>query len=133
MGRVLRAMTAEVRFNALLAPVLTAVDDAQVAVTAARLLRAGAVPTLDVMPLSRTPELDERTVYALLGDAVAWHAVWLLIEQGKLPANARLPVRIFLDRAQWRQAGLVARIAELAHRTPVRVERPRRGARVIAH
>ena len=132
MARPLKAMTAEVRFGALLAPVLSAVDDAGIAVAAARMLQGDPLPALDVMPLGRTAALNERTLYVLLGDAVGWHAMRLLIEQGKLANDAHVPVRVFLDPAQWRKAGVVAHVAEIAHRTPVKVKRPRRAGRPIA-
>ena len=133
MGRSLKAMEAEVRFGALLAPVLSAVDDAGIAVAAARMLQGDPLPPLDVMPLGRSRELTERTLYALLGEPVGWHAMRLLIEQGKLASDARVPVRVFLDPAQWRQAGLISHVAEIAHRTPIELKRrPRRAARPAA-
>src|SRR5258706_13848241 len=97
MGRPLNAMTAEVRFGALLGPVLSAVGDAGIAVAAARMLQGDPLVPLDVMPLGRAPAFTERTLYVLLGDAVGWHAMPLLIEQGKLASDAQVPVRIFLD------------------------------------
>ena len=132
MGRQLKAMTAEVRFGALLAPVLGAVDDAGIAVAAARMLQGDPLPPLDVMPLGGAAELTERSLYVLLGDAVGWHAMRLLIEQGKLANDARVPVRIFLEPGQWRKAGIVAHVAEIAHRTSVKVKRPRRAVRPAA-
>ncbi|MBI3514590.1 MAG: hypothetical protein HY060_11075, partial [Proteobacteria bacterium] len=104
MGRPLNAMTAEVRFGALLAPVLGAVDDAGIAVAANRMLQGDPLPPLDVMPLGRAPAFTERTLYVLLGDAVGWHAMRLLIEQGKLASDTHVPVRVFLNHAQWRKA-----------------------------
>jgi hypothetical protein len=112
-------MTAQVRFTSLLQPVLSGVDDARTAAAATRILRAGGPRDIDVVPLGPAAALTQDTIYAVRGDSVEWHAVRLLIEQGKLGADARVPVRIFLNAAQWRRAGLVARLAEAAHRIAV--------------
>jgi hypothetical protein len=128
MGQRLQAMTAHIRFANLLAPVLGEVDDAGIALAAARILNDRGLYDIDVMPVSTKPVLTDDTIYALLGNPVAWHAVRLLMAQGKLPADARVSVRIFLSGEQWRRAGMIARMAEIAHDTDIAVERPRRGA-----
>jgi hypothetical protein len=128
MGQHGTSMTAQVRFANLLEPVLSEIDDARIAVVAARILRDGALPDIDVVPLDEAPAMSDATIYAVRGDPVQWHAVRLLIEQGKLAADARVPVRIFLSPAQWRRAGLVARIAEVAHRIALPVMRRKRAA-----
>lgn len=132
MGQQLTAMTAWVRFSRLLEPVLSEMDDARIAVAAMRIQGRRVLPDLDVVPVSAAPELTDATLYALHGDPVGWHAVRLLIQQGKLPADARVPVRILLNTAQWRRAGLVAQLAQAAHRSDIVVERPRRNRRPSA-
>ncbi len=131
MGKQITAMTAQVPFSRLLEPVLSEIDDARIAVVAARIQRGRALPDLDVVPVSAAAELRDMSLYGLLGDAVEWHAVRLLIQQGKLPADARVPVRIFLNAAQWRRAGLVAKLAQAAHRSDVAVK-PRRARRALS-
>jgi hypothetical protein len=113
------AMSGRIRFGKFLAPVLTDSDDAAIAVAASRILRDRAVGAIDVIPLTHDPELTEATHYAIRAGATEWHAIRLLVEQGKLRADVRLPVRIFMNGGQWRRAGLVAFVAEAAHSVSV--------------
>jgi hypothetical protein len=128
MGQQFKSVTAELPFASLLAPVLGEVDDARIAVAAADILRADVVPEITVIPIEAAPVLTGASAYTVVGDPVQWHAVRLLIDQGKLPADARVPVRIFLNSAQWRRAGLIARIAEVANRITLPAMRRRRAA-----
>lgn len=116
MGRSHKEMRLDVPFGRLLAPMLHEADDAAIAVEATRILESGALPTIDVVPLTQSRELTGDTLYAIAEGALAWHAVRLLIAQHKLPAQPLLPARVRLDDRQWRRAGLIARIAVLAHR-----------------
>jgi len=126
MGQKLSSMTAQIRFGSVLAPVLSETDDARTAVMAERLLGDPAQRELHVVPLTAAPELTDRTLYAVVGDPVRWHALRLLMQQGKLAGDATVAARIFLNRDQWQRAGLVARLAEAVNATPVTVERLRR-------
>ena len=125
MGQQLSSMTADIRFGSVLAPVLSETDDARIAIMAERLMQDPTMRELDVVPLTAAAELSDRTLYAVIGDPLRWHALRLLIQQGKLPGEAPVAARVFLSRPQWQRAGLVARFAEAAHAIPVTVERPR--------
>jgi hypothetical protein len=125
MGEQFSSMTAEISFGSVLAPVLSDTDDARIAIMAERLLGDPALRELDVVPLTTAPELTDRTFFAVVGDPLRWHALRLLIQQGKLPGDAPLPVRVFLNGDQWNRAGLIARFAEAAHAIPMPVKRRR--------
>ncbi|MBI3515926.1 MAG: hypothetical protein HY060_17975 [Proteobacteria bacterium] len=122
MGAPLMVMFARIRFSNFLAPVLSECDDAQIAVAASRILRDRAINRIGVIPLIQDADLTG-TTYAMLSGATEWHAVRLLVAQGKLPANLRLPVRIVMNRAQWRRAGLIAHVAEAAHAVSIGADR----------
>lgn len=119
----LKEMRLDVPFGRLLAPMFHEADDAAIAIEATRILESGILPTLEVVPLTQSRTLTDATLYAIVQGALGWHAVRLLIAQHKLPPQPRLPTRVRLNDGQWRRAGLVARIAELAHRFRL----PRRG------
>jgi len=134
MGRSPRVMNALIRFSNLIAPVLgDGPDAATVAMLASRILETHRIRDVDVIPLTAAPELDETTLYALRSGFNNWHAVRLLIDQGKLPPDPRIHVRVHLNQAQWDKAGEIAHVAADEHRTererqkPVR--RPRRDRR----
>jgi len=111
-----RVMNALVRFSNLLAPVLSdGPDSATVAILATRILETGKLRDVDVIPLSAAPELTENTLYALQSGVADWHALRLLIDQGKLPPDPRIHVRVHLNQAQWDKAGEVAQEATDAH------------------
>jgi len=126
MGEQLSSMTAQISFNAVLAPVLSETDDARIAIMAERLLGDPALRELDVVPLTAAPEMTDRTFFAVVGDPVRWHALRLLIQLGKLPSDAPVSVRVLLNGDQWNRAGLIARFAEAAHAMPVAVTRGRK-------
>ena len=118
MGKSPRVMTALVRFSNLIAPVLA--DDADagsVAMLANAILETRRIHDVDVIPLTTEPELTEATLFALRSGFAAWYAVRLLIDQGKLPPDPRVPVRVFLTEAQWDKAGEIAHEAADEHRT----------------
>lgn len=111
-----RTMNARVRFSSLLAPVLSDdADAASVADVAAEILRTGRVPDLDVMPLCHDVPLAASTPYAIRAGFADWHGLRLLIQQGRLPADPLVGVRVHLTKAQWQRVGLVARVAAFAH------------------
>jgi hypothetical protein len=126
MGHQPSSMSAEIRFGNILEPVLCEVDDARIAVVAEHLQADPNLRELEVVPLTAAPELNERTLYAVVGDPARWHAVRLLIQQGKLAGDVPVTARVFLNREQWQRAGLVARFAEAVNATPVTIERLRR-------
>jgi hypothetical protein len=111
----MNVMFARVRFNKFLAPVLSECDDAQIAVAASRILCDKAIDHIAVVPLAQDAELTGTTAFAMVSGATVWHAIRLLIAQGKLPENVRLPVRIIMNHEHWRRAGHRARVAEAAH------------------
>jgi len=118
MGRHPHVMNAQVRFSNLLAPVLSdGPDAATVALLATRILETRKVRDVDVIPLSAAPELTENTLYALRSGIADWHALRLLIDQGKLPPDPRIHVRVHLNQAQWDKAGEVAQEAADAHQS----------------
>lgn len=108
-------MSARVRLENVLTPVLTASDDAEIACAASRILRDQTVREIEVVPLTQASELTNATFYAIRAGALEWCAVRLLIAQCKLRGDVRLPVRIVMNDAQWRRAGLVAHVAEAAN------------------
>ena len=122
-------MNAQIRFSSLLAPLLgDGPDAATVALHANRILETRRMRDVDVIPLSADPVLTENTLYALRSGFADWHAVRLLIDQGKLPPDPRLPVRVHLNAAQWEKAGEIAHEAADQHRaTRDRQARRRRG------
>lgn len=110
-----RTMNARVRFSCLLAPVLSDdADGATVARVAAEILRNGRARDLDVVPLCHDLILTANTPYAIRAGFADWHGLRLLIQQGRLPADPLVRVRVHLTDAQWQRAGLVARVASLA-------------------
>ena len=134
MGRSPHVMNALIRFSNLIAPVLgDGPDAATVAVVASRILETQRIRDVDVIPLTAAPDLDETTLYALRSGFNDWHAVRLLIDQGKLPPDPRIHVRVHLNQAQWDKAGEIAHEAADAHRTArerqQRARRPRRARR----
>jgi hypothetical protein len=135
MGRHPRVMNALIRFSNLLAPVLAeGPDSATVAVLASRILETQKVHDVEVIPISEAPELTENSLFALRSGFNDWHALRLLIDQGKLPADPRVHVRVHLNQAQWDKAGEVAHEAADAHETarerlPKRRSGRARGAR----
>jgi hypothetical protein len=132
MGRSPHVMNALIRFSNLIAPVLgDGPDAATVAMLASRILETQRIRDVDVIPLTAAPELDETTLYALRSGFNNWHAVRLLIDQGKLPPDPRIHVRVHLNQAQWDKAGVIAHEAADEHRTEreKRVRRPRRAQR----
>jgi hypothetical protein len=129
MGKSPRVMTALVRFSNLIAPVLADdADAATVSMLASTILQSRRIHDVDVIPLTTEPELTETTLFALRSGFAAWHAVRLLIDQGKLPPDPRVPVRVHLTEAQWDKAGEIAHEAADEHRTR-RDRLVRRGAR----
>jgi hypothetical protein len=109
-------MNALVRFSNLLAPVLAdGPDAATVALLAARILETRRLRDVDVIPLTTSAELSDNTLYALRSGIADWHALRLLIDQGKLPPDPRVHVRVHLSQVQWEKAGEVAREAADAH------------------
>jgi hypothetical protein len=122
-------MNALVRFSNLLAPVLSeGPDAATVALLASRIWETQRIRDVDVIPLTMAPELNDNTLYALRGGIADWHALRLLIDQGKLPPDPRVHVRVHLNQAQWEKAGEIAHEAAEAHRRharPIR-RRPKR-------
>lgn len=116
MEKQTRVMNTRVRFSNLLAPVLTdGLDSATVALLASRILETQRVRDVDVIPLSHTPELSENTLYAIRAGFADWHAVRLLIDQGKLPPDPRIHVRVHLNQEQWDKAGEIALEAAEEH------------------
>jgi hypothetical protein len=116
MGRHPRVMNAQVRFSNLLAPVLSdGPDAATVAMLATRILETRKVRDVEVIPLSAEPDLTENTLFALRSGFADWHALRLLIDQGKLPPDPRVHVRVHLNQAQWDKAGEIAHEAADAH------------------
>jgi hypothetical protein len=116
MGRHPRVMNAQVRFSNLLAPVLSdGPDAATVAMLATRILETRKVRDVEVIPLSAEPALTENTLFALRSGFADWHALRLLIDQGKLPPDPRVHVRVHLNEAQWEKAGEIAHEAADAH------------------
>jgi hypothetical protein len=116
MARHPRVMHALVRFSNLLAPVLAdGPDAAAVALLAARMLETRTARDVDVIPLTAAAELTDNTLFALRSGIADWHALRLLIDQGKLPPDPRVHVRVHLNQAQWEKAGEVAREAADAH------------------
>ncbi len=126
MGQQCPVMSAAIEFDELLPPMLSEIDDARIALAAARRLESPTPPAIDVVPLTASSTLGKGTLYAVLGDPVHWYAVRLLIQQGKLPVGARVAVRVFLNAAQWQHAGAVARQAERANVVEISSDRPRR-------
>src|SRR5258708_38415404 len=129
MRRVPRVMNALVRFSNLLAPVLSdGPDAATVALLASRMWETQRIRDVDVIPLTMAPELNDNTLYALRGGIADWHALRLLIEQGKLPPDPRVHVRVHLNQAQWEKAGEIAHEATEEHRRHARPigRRPKR-------
>ncbi len=111
-------MNALVRFSNLIAPILSdGSDAASVAMLANHILESNDIRDVDVIPLTAAPELDENTLYALRSGFAHWHAVRLLIDQGKLPPDPRIHVRVHLNAAQWHKAGKIAQEATDAHRS----------------
>ena len=118
MGRRPLVMNALVRFSNLIAPVLgDGPDAATVATLASRILETRRIRDVDVIPLTAEPELSETTLYAVRAGFADWHAVRLLIDQGKLPPDPRIHVRVHLSQAQWDHAGVIAHEAADAHRS----------------
>jgi len=116
MARPPRVMHALIRFSNLLAPVLAeGPDAATVALLAARMLETRSLRDVDVIPLSAGAELTDNTLFALRSGIADWHALRLLIDQGKLPPDPRVHVRVHLNQAQWDKAGEVAHAAADAH------------------
>lgn len=117
MRRSPRVMNALVRFSNLLAPVLSDGPDAgSVAVLANEILATRKIRDVEVIPLSADAELTDNTLFALRSGFADWHAVRLLIDQGKLPPDPRIHVRIHLNEAQWEKAGEIAHEAADEHR-----------------
>jgi CheY-like chemotaxis protein len=111
-----RWMNAVVRFSKLLEPALSDdADDAKVALHAARILENGNLPDIEVVALSPQAELTESTVFGILSGKTDWHAIRLLVDQGKLPQDPGIDVRIQLSDDQWRQAGGKALAAQVGH------------------
>ena len=116
MARHPRVMNALVRFSNLLAPVLAdGPDAATVALLAARILETRRLRDVDVIPLTTSAELTDNTLYALRSGIADWHALRLLIDQGKLPPDPRVHVRVHLTQVQWDKAGEIAHEATDAH------------------
>ena len=116
MARQPHVMNALVRFSSLLAPVLAdGPDAATVALLAARILETRKLRDVDVIPLTTAAELSDNTLYALRSGIADWHALRLLIDQGKLPPDPRVHVRVHLSQAQWEKAGEIAHEAADAH------------------
>jgi len=116
MAKQQRVMHALVRFSSLLAPVLgEGPDSAAVALLANRILATRKLNDVDVVPLSTAAELTENTLFALRSGVADWHALRLLIDQGKLPPDPRVHVRVHLNQAQWEKAGEIAQEAFDAH------------------
>jgi hypothetical protein len=141
MGRRPLVMNTLVRFSNLIAPVLSdGPDAATVAQLANRILETRRIRDVDVIPLTTEPELSETTLYAVRSGFADWHAVRLLIDQGKLPPDPRIHVRVHLTQAQWDKAGEIAHEAADAHRRArdrqarrrARRARPLRGRPVLA-
>ena len=130
MGRHPRVMNAQVRFSNLLAPVLSdGPDAATVAMLATRILETRKVRDVEVIPLSAEPALTENTLFALRSGFADWHALRLLIDQGKLPPDPRVHVRVHLNEAQWEKAGEIAHEAADAHDSAREPLTKRRSAR----
>ncbi|MEJ0071113.1 MAG: hypothetical protein WDO24_22960 [Pseudomonadota bacterium] len=135
MGRHPHVMNALIRFSNLLAPVLSdGPDAATVAILASNILDTRKLRDVDVIPLSAAPELTENTLFALQSGVAHWHAVRLLIDQGKLPPDPRIHVRVHLNQAQWDKAGEIAHEAADEHPPGPRArgqarQRARKGAR----
>jgi hypothetical protein len=118
MAKHPRVMNALVRFSNLLAPVLSdEADAATVSDLANHILATQRIRDVDVIPLTTAAELTDNTLYALRSGHAHWHAVRLLIDQGKLPPDPHIPVRVHLNEAQWDKAGEIAHDAADAHRT----------------
>src|SRR5258708_2379768 len=116
MATETRWMNAVVRFSKLLEPALSDdADDAKVALRAARILENGNLPDIEVVALSPQAELTESTVFGILSGKTDWHAIRLLVDQGKLPQDPSIDVRIQLSDDQWRQAGGKALAAQVGH------------------
>lgn len=129
MGKSPRVMMALVRFSNLLAPVLAdGADAATVALLANTILETRRIHDVDVIPLTTEPELTDTTLFALRSGFAVWYAVRLLIDQGKLSPDPRVPVRVHLSETQWDKAGEIAHEAADAHRT-LRDRQARRRAR----
>ena len=129
--RVMRhphVMNALVRFSNVIAPVLSdSHDDASVAVLAGRILESQRIRDVEVIPLTAEPDITETTLFAIRSGFDDWHAVRLLIDQGKLPPDPRIHVRVHLTQAQWNKAGEIAQEASIQHIfLQAAKERPRR-------
>ncbi len=132
MARRVHVMNAQIRFSSLLAPVLgDGFDAATVALQASRILETRRIRDVDVIPLTAAPELTENTLYALRSGFADWHAVRLLIDQGKLPPDPRVPVRVHLNPAQWEKAGVIAHEAADQHRATRDGQAHRRRGRAV--
>jgi len=128
MGRQPRVMNALVRFSNLIAPILSEGNDAaSVAVLAGRILESQRIRDVEVILLTAAPEITETTLFAIRSGFDDWHAVRLLIDQGKLPPDPRIHVRVHLSQAQWDKAGEIAQEASIQHIfLQAAQERPRR-------
>jgi hypothetical protein len=131
MGRPPRVMNGLVRFSNLIAPVLSEgpdTDAASVAVLATRILETQRIRDVEVIPLTAAPVLTETTLFAIRSGFDDWHAVRLLIDQGKLPPDPRIHVRVHLNQAQWDKAGEIAQGAAIEHTIleAAKQRRPRR-------
>ena len=116
MRRLPRVMNALVRFSNLLAPVLgDGPDAASIAVLANEILATRKIRDVEVIPLTAEAELTDATLFALRSGFADWHAVRLLIDQGKLPPDPRIHVRVHLNQAQWDKAGEIAQEATIQH------------------
>jgi hypothetical protein len=115
MVRHPRVMNALVRFSNVIAPVLSDHDDASVALLAGRILETRRIRDVEVIPLTAEPEITETTLFAIRSGFDDWHAVRLLIDQGKLPPDPRIHVRVHLNQAQWDKAGEIAQEATIQH------------------
>ena len=116
MGRHPHVMNALVRFSNVIAPVLSdSHDDASVAVLAGRILESQRIRDVEVIPLTAEPDITETTLFAIRSGFDDWHAVRLLIDQGKLPPDPRIHVRVHLNQAQWDKAGEIAQEATIQH------------------
>jgi hypothetical protein len=131
MRRHPRVMNALVRFSNVIAPVLSdGPDAASVALLAGRILETQRIRDVEVIPLTAEPEITETTLFAIRAGFADWHAVRLLIDQGKLPPDPRIHVRVHLNQAQWDKAGEIAYGATIEHMIlqAAKEPRPRRKA-----
>lgn len=126
MPRHPRVMNALVRFSNLIAPVLSdGPDAASVAVLAGRILETRRIRDVDVIPLTAEPDITETTLFAIQAGFADWHAVRLLIDQGKLPPDPRIHVRVHLNEVQWDKAGEIAFGATIEHSILQAAKQPR--------